>query len=187
MVGHQRAISTGSVRAVVVISLLALIGSCVGSPSVEECSLIVVDMPHGGRRIAIEPDGSGSYAYGALPALGRFGTGTFDFRDVYGRLRSLAQPSRRDSGEVYGTVQFLTEEQSDSALYFLYDQETVTVLLATAFDNRAEGETDWGERFRGNTQQDMVGRRGGSPLTSRWSGRQGLRPAAAQLPGVRPP
>ena len=126
-------------------SLLALIGSCVGSPAVGECSLIIVDMPHGGRRIAIQPDGSGSYAYGALPALGRYRTGTFDFGDVYGTLRNLAQPSRRDSGEIYGTVQFVTDEQSDSALYYLYDRELVTDLLATAFDNREKPESGWEE------------------------------------------
>lgn len=145
MVGHQSAICTGSVRAVFLISLLALIGSCVGSPSVEECSRIIVDMPHGGRRIAIEPDGSGIYAYGALPALGRFRTGTFDFRDVYGRLRNIAHPSRRGSGEIYGTVQFVTDEQSESPLYYLYDREMVTDLLATAFDNREEPESEWEE------------------------------------------
>jgi len=145
MVGHQAAICKGSVRAIAVSSLLALIGSCVGSPPVEECSLIVVDMPHGGRRIAIEPDGSGTYAYGALPALGRFRTGTLDFRDVYGRLRNLAHPNRRDSGELYGTVQFVTDEQSESALYYLYDRELVTDLLATAFDKREEPERDWEE------------------------------------------
>ncbi|MGB6850412.1 MAG: hypothetical protein WBG05_19600 [Thermoanaerobaculia bacterium] len=140
MVERKSAICMISVRAVAVSSLLALIVSCVAPPSVEECRLIVVDMPHGGRRIAIEPDGSGTYAYGALPAMGRFGTGTFDFRDVYGKLRSVAQPSRRESGEVYGTVQFLTDGQSESALHLFYDRELVTVLLATAFDNRAEPE-----------------------------------------------
>ena len=143
MVEHKGAIGMASVRAVAVSSLVALIASCAAPPSVEECRLIVVDMPHGGRRIAIQPDGSGTYAYGALPALGRFGTGTFDFRDVYGKLRSVAQPGRRESGEVYGTAEFITDEQSESVLYFFYDRELATLLLATAFDNRAEPGSAW--------------------------------------------
>ena len=137
----KRALNGGSIRAVFVSALLAMTVSCVARPSIEQSRLIVVDMPHGGRRIAVEPDGSGTYAYGALPAQGRFGVATFDFRDVFEKLQSVAQSNRKESGEEYGTVQFLTEQQSESVLYFVYDRELVTHLLATAFDNRVEPES----------------------------------------------
>ncbi len=131
----------GSVHSVVgVCAFLAIAVSCIAPPPVEDFHLIVVDMPHGGRRIAIERDGSGTYAYGALPAFGRFGVGTFDFRDVYEKLQPVAPAGRRESSEEYGTVQFLTDRRSESALYFVYDRALVEALLAMAFESREEPE-----------------------------------------------
>ncbi len=134
----MRRIWIGRIQPCLLMAFAALIASCGGIPSVEETRLIVVDFPHGGRRISVEPDGSGVYAYGALPALGSFEAGTFDFEEVHRKLRAVAERNRREAAEEFGTVQFLTDRGSEGALYFAYDRELLAGLLATAFENRVE-------------------------------------------------
>ena len=128
----------GRVRVSFLLAFVALISACVGLPSVDDCSLIVVDYPQGGRRIVVETDGSGRYAYGAMPAIGSFKPGTFDFEEVYARLQTIAERNRRESTEEFGTIQCLTEGGSDDILYFAYDREMLSELLAIAFENRIE-------------------------------------------------
>ena len=134
----MKTIWMGRVRVSFLFAFAVLIAACGGLPSVEECNLLVVDYPHGGRRIMVEPDGSGRYAYGALPALGNFKPGTFDFEEVYARLNSVAERNRRESTEEFGTVQCLTDGESESILYFSYDRDVLIGLLAVAFENRVE-------------------------------------------------
>lgn len=120
-----------------------LFASCVGIPAIEACDSIVLDMPHGGRRIMVEPDGSGTYSYGALPAFRVFGAGTFVFEELYNELRDTAERRPRDTAETYGTVQFINGRKSGGDLFFVYDRELLEGFLVTAFTNRMEPSEVW--------------------------------------------
>jgi hypothetical protein len=134
-------------RAVFWMSILCassiLLVSCAGIPAIEACDSIVLDMPHGGRWIVVETDGSGTYSYGALPAFGAFPTGTFVFEELYNELRAVAERKPRDTAETYGTVQFLTDRGSSGDLFFVYDRDLLVGLLNTAFANRVEPTETW--------------------------------------------
>ncbi len=120
-----------------------LLVSCTGIPPIEACDWIVMDMPHGGRRIAVEPDGSGTYTYGALPVFGSFPAGTFAFEELYHELRAVAERRPRETSETCGTVQFLTDWESSGDLFFVYDHDLLVDLLNTAFTNRMEPTFEW--------------------------------------------
>jgi hypothetical protein len=120
-----------------------LFASCGCIPAIEACDSIVLDMPHGGRWIAVEPDGSGTYSYGALPAFGTFDAGTFEFEELYNELRAVVERRPRDTAETCGTVQFYTSRGSGGESFFVYDHELLMGLLNTAFDNRVEPTEVW--------------------------------------------
>jgi len=120
-----------------------LLASCGSIPAVEACDSIVLDMPHGGRRIAVETDGSGTYTYGALPAFGTFPAGTFVFEELYHDLRAVVERRPRETGEASGTVQFLTDPGSSGELFFVYDRDLLVDLLNTAFASRMEPTYEW--------------------------------------------
>jgi hypothetical protein len=134
---------SGAFQLSLLFSMTVLIASCSGIPALEACDSIVLDMPHGGRRIAVELDGSGTYSYGALPAFGTFEAGTFVFEELYNELRAVAERRPRETAEACGTVQFLTDRGSGGELFFVYDRELLAGLLNTAFANRAEPTEDW--------------------------------------------
>lgn len=110
--------------------------ACTGAELPERCDAIVMDMPHGAWRIHVHPDGSGRYAYGALPTMGRIAAGTFEFEEVRRRLRRSARGERRGTDEPYGTVQFCPRAGSGERLWYFYDQELAGDLFDLAFESR---------------------------------------------------
>jgi hypothetical protein len=106
-------------------------------PSADDCELLIVDMPHGEWRIHVHPDGSGVYAYGALPALGRIEVESFDFTDVHARLASTVSNERQQSAAGYGTVQFCIARGDCGPLWYFYDRELAAELFDSAWANRS--------------------------------------------------
>lgn len=83
--------------------------------------IVTFDMPHGGCRLSVNSDGSGSLAYGALPAQIRVKPGTFLPSVLVNELRRVAiPPSDGEQPRPSGSVKFGVSEQlfwfSDRAL-----------------------------------------------------------------------
>ncbi|HSG80852.1 MAG TPA: thermonuclease family protein, partial [Gemmatimonadota bacterium] len=120
-----------------VAAVIVLLGAgCRDVPPAPRSELIIMDMPHGGQRIHVRPDGSGWYTYGALPAFGRFPMGTFDFGEVHAGLAGLVQRDRRDIGGEFGTVEFCSGAGDCGDLLYFYDREYADSLFGIAYRNR---------------------------------------------------
>jgi hypothetical protein len=125
-------------------TLAALVAlTCDRIPSVGECEAIVVDMPHGEWRIHVAPDGSGRYAYGALPAYGRFGAGTFDFRQLHATLVARVSAERELLERPYGTVQFCVGGGECGDLWFFSDRQLAAELFDAAYRSREAPRAEW--------------------------------------------
>ncbi|MDP9942555.1 hypothetical protein [Ectopseudomonas alcaliphila] len=96
---------------------------------------LIVDMPHGGCRLAVQKDGNASIAYGAMPKLIRVTPGTFNFNQLVLLLRAKSYPQSDRSlhGEPVGTL-LLPEEQD---LLLINDAALVRSLLERAWKARA--------------------------------------------------
>ena len=101
---------------------------------------VSVDMPHGGRRLVVESDGSARYFFGALPTAGRIKQDSFSFDRIAQALAERAE-GERCAGDVMGLVTFHGQGQEDSQ-HYICDQAFVLGLLAQAFRNREPAEDE---------------------------------------------
>lgn len=102
--------------------------------------LVVFDMPHGGCRLSVNSDGSGSLAYGALPARIRIKPRTFMPSVLLDELKRAVVP--RPDGEqspTAGSVRFGSSEE----LFWFTDGEMARVNFLKALANaEAAGEME---------------------------------------------
>jgi hypothetical protein len=82
------------------------------------CDEITIDMPHGWWRIVVNPDGSGTLAFGALPNHGKFPPGTMDHRYICLTLRKIALKDKETLSGPIGTVEFQRDDDSEQLAYF---------------------------------------------------------------------
>ncbi|MDH3455372.1 MAG: hypothetical protein OER90_00905 [Gemmatimonadota bacterium] len=116
---------------------VALALACGGVPPVGKCDAIILDMPHGEWRIHVHPDGSGLYAYGALPQLGRIEPGTFDFAEMHAQLADRVTAERQLTGAPEGTVHFCVGGPTCDPLWYFYDPEFADSLFDLAWAHRS--------------------------------------------------
>lgn len=117
--------------------MLTLLPACapVRLPPPTSLDSIIIDMPHGGWRIHVFPDGSGGYSFGALPELGEIEADTFDFNELYLQLAARVT-DERDPTASPGTVQFCVEGEGCGELLYFYDQAFVDELFDEAYAHR---------------------------------------------------
>jgi len=102
--------------------------------------IVTVDMPHGGCRLIVNSDGSGSLTYGALPAWIRVKPGTFQPAALVDELRRVAIPQSGDEHpRPLGSVSFGKSEE----LFLFSDKELARVNFLKAFSNaEASGQME---------------------------------------------
>jgi len=94
--------------------------------------VVAFDMPHGGCRLSVNSDGSGTLAYGALPALIRVKPGTFEPALLADQLRAVAVPlSEGKQTRPVGAVSFAAGED----LYWFSDTEWAQAQFLRALAN----------------------------------------------------
>jgi hypothetical protein len=94
--------------------------------------IVTFDMPHGGCRLRVNSDGSGSLAYGALPAWIKVKPGTFLPDALAEELRSAVIPiSDGEHPRPPGSVQFNASEE----LFWFGDKELARVNFLKALSN----------------------------------------------------
>ena len=98
-------------------------------------------MPHGWWRILVEPDGSGTMAFGALPYSGAFPAGTIDHASICSVLRSKVNETRETLSDPIGTINFVADDDSGHLWYF-NDWGTASELFELAWKNKEEPKTD---------------------------------------------
>lgn len=126
-------------------AIAAVIACTGGVPNVGDCTLLIVDMPHGEWRIHVRRDGSGTYGYGALPATGRFDA-AFDFPELHAQLASTVTRAPRESGDPYGTAQFCVAPGECEPLWYFYDRELAAELFDSAWAHRSAPSNELEER-----------------------------------------
>lgn len=73
--------------------------------------VVSFDMPHGGCRLSVNTDGSGTLGYGALPTSIRIKQGTFNAESLVRDLRAIAMPQTDDiNARLPGSIKFGREE-----------------------------------------------------------------------------
>jgi hypothetical protein len=94
--------------------------------------IVTFDMPHGGCRLLVNSDGSGSLTYGALPAWIKVKPGTFQPAALVDELRRVAIPqSDGEHPRPPGSVSFGTSEEP-----FLFgDKELARINFRKALSN----------------------------------------------------
>lgn len=91
-------------------------------------AVVIFDMPYGGCRLSVNGDGSGSLAYGALPALIRVRPGTFEPALLAGQLRAVAVPQPKGK---LGSVKFDAGEE----MFWFSDTEWARAQFRRALAN----------------------------------------------------
>lgn len=95
-------------------------------------AVVIFDMPYGGCRLSVNGDGSGSLAYGALPALIRVRPGTFEPALLAGQLRAVAVPQQEGQQEgPLGSVKFDAGEE----MFWFSDTEWARAQFRRALAN----------------------------------------------------
>lgn len=95
-------------------------------------TIVTLDMPHGGCRLVVRSDGSGSLAYGALPGLIRVKPGTFEPAGLADDLRRVAIPqSDGEHPRPPGTLRFAGSDE----LYLFADKEFARANFLKALSN----------------------------------------------------
>jgi hypothetical protein len=102
--------------------------------------IVVFDMPHGGCRLSVNSDGSGSLAYGALPARVRIKPGTFMPSVLVAELERAVVPRSGGAQSLpSGSVKFGSSEE----LFWFNDGELSRVHFHKALANaEAAGEME---------------------------------------------
>jgi hypothetical protein len=94
--------------------------------------VVSFDMPHGGCRLSVNSDGSGTLAYGALPSVIRIKQGTFDADALIRELRAIATPQTDDiNTRLPGSIQFGSAE----TLLWFSDKELARINFQKALSN----------------------------------------------------
>jgi hypothetical protein len=97
-------------------------------------TLLSVDLPHGGCRLALRPDGSGHLSYGALPRYVEFASGSFEFKAVEQALMRASRPqSQMPLRHAAGAVTL----PGSAELRSLQDAEHASDLFRKAWGARA--------------------------------------------------
>ncbi len=96
---------------------------------------LLVDMPHGGCRLEVSADGSGSIAYGAMPRWVQVKPNSFDFEQLAKMLWSKSYPQNGRTTELSrtGSVSF----SGNDKLRLIDDKPYVISLIARAWQARA--------------------------------------------------
>lgn len=123
---------------VAVLFLAWLAGSCfaqtAGIPTIDECRAVTIRTSQGWW-LTVEPDGSGRYGFGALPAWIRVNERPFDFRNIYQETKQAIAEQRKNAGEAYVAVTFTGAGDRSGLEYYLLDQAQVPVWFRTAREN----------------------------------------------------
>lgn len=127
------------ISSVTLLYLLTISGGCaefqaptISLGSASSTPLISFDMPHGGCRLSVNSDGSGTLGYGALPTLIRIKKGTFDAESLVRDLRAIAVPQTDDiNTRLPGSIKFGREE----TLLWFSDKELAQINFQKALRN----------------------------------------------------
>lgn len=123
---------------VAVLFLAWLAGPCFaqadGIPTINECRAVTIRTSQGWW-LTIEPDGSGRYGFGALPAWVRVRERSFDFRQIYQATKQAIAGQRMNAEESYVAVTYFGAGDRSGREYYLLDQAQVPVWFRTAREN----------------------------------------------------